>query len=221
MSNSYIPRRDSNALAWMRSFADGIAAQPTVYGLTTSDALSISNAVGAFEAAMRLAKNDGTRTPVTVLMKDEARAAAEQICQRYYSLIKPNETVSDADKVAIGVRPVNRGRTPITCPQTSPLLSITRCTPGVQVVRYADTNTPDSMAKPFGAVFLELRVAIADTLAGDVEQARPAGMFTRNPASVSFTNQHDRMKATYFARWVSRRGEVGPWSLPASMSIVA
>ena len=36
-------------------------------------------------------------TRVTVAIKDQARNSAEQICQQYYSLIKPNAGVSDAD----------------------------------------------------------------------------------------------------------------------------
>jgi hypothetical protein len=38
---------------------------------------------------------------------------------------------------------------------------------------------------------------------------------------VDFTEDKDGKVATYYARWASVRGEVGPWSLPISMRIAA
>jgi hypothetical protein len=80
-------------------------------------------------------------------------------------LVKDNTGINDADKVNIGVRPINPDREPIECPQTSPLISILGNTPGSQTLRYADTTTPDSRAKPFGASEPQLLVAVADSVA--------------------------------------------------------
>lgn len=46
---------------------------------------------------------------------------------------------------------MNPNREPIECPQTCPLLNVIAATPGAQTLRYADSMTPDSPAKPFGA----------------------------------------------------------------------
>lgn len=48
--------------------------------------------------------------------KDDARTSAERICRQYASLIKPNAGISDPDKLAIGVPPVNTDRNPINIP---------------------------------------------------------------------------------------------------------
>jgi hypothetical protein len=106
-------------------------------------------------------------------------------------------------------------------PQTSPLLSILGATPGAQTLRYADSNTPDAAAKPFGAMLIQIYVAIADSAVIDADDASFYGAFTRNPVDVNFAQGDDGKMATYVARWQSRRGEVGPWSLPVSMRIVA
>ena len=45
--------------------------------------------------------------------------------------------------------------------------------------------------------------------------------FTRNPIVVPFAEADDGKIATYYGRWASVRGEVGPWSLPVSMRIAA
>ena len=221
MANSYIPRADARAVLWMEAFARGISANSSLYMLTPGQAQSIQEAVDNFVAACLVAKNESTRTKCTCIAKDNARSIAETMCREYATLIKNNLGVSDDDKVAIGVRPQNRARHRNHCPQSSPLISVLACTAGRQVLRYRDTFTPTSPGKPFGAAFLEMRVAVADAPISDVAHARPAGLFTRNPITVEFTEADDRKKATYFGRWVSRRGDTGPWSSPVSMSIAA
>ena len=50
---------------------------------------------------------------------------------------------------------------------------------------------------------------------------RPVAKFTRNPIGVDFESKDGGKLATYYGRWVSRRGEMGSWSLPVSMHIAA
>jgi hypothetical protein len=221
MTAPYIPAEDGNALTWMQVFSAGIAADPGKYGVSAADATAISNAVNDFDATYAIAMDPATRTKVSVAAKDDARTSAEQICRQFATLIKHNAGISDPDKIAIGVRPVNPDRNPIEVPETSPLLNIIGATPGAQTVRYADTNTPDSGAKPFGATSLQLFVAIADDAVDDPDLASFHGSFTRNPVAVAFDASDDGKMATYFARWSSRRGDVGPWSLPVAMRIAA
>ncbi|HEY7115789.1 MAG TPA: hypothetical protein VH475_04330 [Tepidisphaeraceae bacterium] len=217
----FIPNPDAQALIWMQAFAAGIAANPPLYMLTTPDATAISAAVSAFDTALAASSNPATRTPVTIAAKDGARAAGESICRQFAILIKYNAGVSDPDKIAIGVRPVNPAREPIDCPQTSPLLNVIAATPGQQTLRYADSMTPDSPAKPFGASELQLFVAIGTAAVTDPAQATFYGKFSRNPVAVDFAAADNGKQATYFARWASRRGQTGPWSLPVTMAIAA
>lgn len=221
MSNSYIPRSDSGALAWMKAFAGGLVADPSAYMLTPGQAQFIAQVVGEFEDAYNRAKCPLTRTRSAVSEKDQTRNSAEELCQQYYMMIKINAGISDQRKIDIGVRPVNRCRMPIKCPQSSPLLDTLGCTPGIQVLRYHDSNTPDSSAKPFGATELQLFVAVGDKTINDRSDAKLVGKYTRNPIRVRFHSADGGKRATYYARWVSRRGETGPWSLPVSMHIAA
>lgn len=220
MANPAFPRANAKCLAMMQNFARHISAGPSVYMLSAADAAGIQGAVDAFAAAYAVAMDPNARTKVSVAKKDEARNAAEQLCRQYYSLIKPNAGVSDADKIAIGVNPVNRGRTRVNCPQTLPALSILAATFGTHTLRYKD-SLADGSGKPFGATQLQLFVAIGDQRVGDPKEAAFYRGFTINPMGVAFDAKDDGKLATYFGRWASRRGDVGPWSLPVSMRIAA
>lgn len=218
---SYIPAEDGLALAWMRAFADGISANVGLYMLTATDAAAITAQVDAFQAAWFVANDKSTRTEPTVNIKNQTRNSAEQICRGYAMTIKQNAGISDDAKIAIGVRPENTSREPINVPQTSPLVSILGNTPGLQTLRFADSTTPDSRAKPFGAMQLQLFVAIKDTPTVNATDAEYYGAFTKNPVPVAFAEADDGKVASYFGRWVSRKGEVGPWSEAVSMRIAA
>ena len=161
------------------------------------------------------------RTRCTVIEKDDARAAAKNLCRVYAAQIKANLGIDDGDKIAIGVRPINPYKHRIRCPQTSPWLKLIASTPGRQLLRFSDSLDPHRRAKPFGATHLQLFRHIGDGGKASREEAKFYGAFTRNPITPAFTEEDAGKLATYFGRWQSRRGETGPWSLPVSMHIAA
>ena len=217
----YIPAEDAGFRTWAENFASNLSTNPALYMLTAAQAASVQGVVDDFVAALAVATNENTRTKPTIIAKDNARSVAESLCRQYAILIKDNTGIDDADKVAIGVRPNNPDREPIECPQTAPLLNILGNTPGSQTLRYADTTTPDSKAKPFGATELQLFRAIGTEEPAPLSAAQFYAKVTRNPVAVEFSEADDGKIATYYARWASARGEVGPWSLPVSMRIAA
>jgi hypothetical protein len=64
-------------------------------------------------------------------------------------------------------------------------------------------------------------VHVADKPSTDASRATFGAAVTKNPFTIDFTAQDGGKYATYFARWVSRRGETGPWSAPKSMRVAA
>lgn len=221
MSDSYMPRRDARALIWMKAFAGGIARAPARFMLSPAEAANLNDVVDDFADALSVASNPDTRTRPNVRRKIDAREVAEQLIQVYYSQIKANRGIDDSSKIEIGVRPLKTSRRKAPEPSSSPLLNIIGATQGRQFLQYEDSNSPTSRRKPFGMAFLELWVAIGDDDAPRFDQARPAGLYTLNPITVEFDHAADRKRATYWARWISRRGQPGPWSSPVGMSIAA
>lgn len=208
------------------AFALGISQNPARYHRTEAEAAEIQNAVDAFAESLEVASNPGKKTRVTVNHKDEKRRLAEEVHSKYYNLIKVDPEITDSDKIAIGVLPVNPERTPIDVPRSVPLLNAVGATPHRHTLRFRDPGEfqePASFTgcKPHGAAFIQVYAAIGEERTQPLEVAREVGLFTRNPIVVEHKADDNGRQAVYWARWISPKGEAGQWSLPASMAIVA
>jgi hypothetical protein len=220
MSETFIPNRDTDALAFCQTFSNALTADPGKYNVTSADALMIAGTVTAFQSALAVVTNPATKTEVAVTVKDEARAACEEVIRLFAAQIKVNAGISDSDKQAIGIKPPTTTRTPIPAPATMPLLSFLGTTPdGSQTLRYSDSSTPDSRARPYGYQSVQLFRVIAAEQADDPANAQFYGAFTRNPIAVAFRSSDNGKWCTYFARWANTKGEAGPWSNPLSVPI--
>lgn len=220
-SNDYIPGTDDGFATWGSQFAQNISLSPSTYMLTPAQAAAIQSAVDLYIAKLAIADNAMTRNVGTIADKDDAKATAMELCRGYAMLIKQNSGIADADKLFIGVRPINTSREPIDPPSTSPLINIVGQTPGVQSLRVADSTTPDSRARPFGCANVQLFLGIGTTEPLPQAQCQFLGAFTRSHIDVDFSETDDGKLATFYARWANQKGEVGPWSLPISMRIAA
>lgn len=218
-SGDYIPRGDSAFRDWLLNFATLIAADPTRYGLDTGDATTIASLSDDYDAAYQPVQAPSTRTPSAVAQKDAVKASAVASVRVYAQLIKANGGVTNDDKIALGIHVNDTTPTPIPEPRTAPVLMIVGATSGVHQIRYADETTPASRAKPFGAIQLLLYRYVGDAATADPAQASFIGPFTKNPVLVDLDAADAGKVATYFGRWVTRTGLMGPWSLPQSMTI--
>src|SRR5688572_15051672 len=63
--------------------------------------------------------------------------------------------------------------------------------------------------------------AIAAAPVNDIEDAQFYRMFTTSPMPVFFESADRAKIATYFARWIGRRGDMSTPSAPVSMAIAA
>jgi len=94
-------------------------------------------------------------------------------------------------------------------------------TPGVQVVRFADSMAPASRAKPPYAAGLQIfrGTAPPGVVVSDPNACRFVVLATRNPVTLEYGEEDNGLQATLYGRWANAKGEVGPWSNPASMII--
>ena len=215
--------KESQLVIQLPVFADGIAANISLYQVTQPDSDAISAAVAEFVDKYAVWNNPATRTIGSLEAKSAAKASALGICRFFYRQIQINNGISNENKLVIGVTPLSNTRTRRNCPQTSPALSIVASTPAAQTVQFRDSTDLVRRGLPMGATMCQLFVQIGDENADtfDETKARFIGNYTTNPMAVIFDDDERGKQATYFARWGGRRNEFGQWSLPVSMTIAA
>lgn len=221
MSNSYIPSRDGDLDTWLTQFKTLIAASPTSYGLVSSDATAITSAYNAWHTAYLAATNETTRSKLTVMAKNEQRAIVLGLVRGYAATIRANKAVSNELKAGIGLHVPDTQPSPVPVPTTQPLLTVTGISQGLQQLNAADQLTPAKKAKPAGATGLLIFRTVAETAVSEPTDAEFVSFVTRAAFQSQFAPADNGKTATYFGRWTNGKGEMGPWSPPASMRIAA
>jgi len=218
-SGPYIPQRDAEFRDWLNNFSTLISGDPARFGFSSSDADVIAGHNAAYEAAYVPVQSAETRTPSLVQQKDAVKAAARAACQVYAMICKHNAGVTNQDKSALGIHINDTTPTPIPAPDSSPLLSIVAAFSGEHVIRYADENTPASRKKPAGALHIQINKIVAPGPVLLPDDSKMVGLFGDQPVKVEQNQEDVGLTATYFGRWVTRRGLFGPWGLPVCMTI--
>ena len=219
MTAPYIPATDSGFLAWSINFESIIDGDFAALGLTGGQAAAYTVLDTAYQAAYAAAVNPATRTPVTVQAKDNAKTDAIANARVLAQIIKSNPAVSDATLISLGITVDIFPPTPVPTPTTFPLLDLLNATPGVHKLQYRDSDTPLSKAKPPGAKLMELYQAVGVAVAPDPSTAVFLATYTKSPLLVAQDPANVGKVATYFARWLTQTGLVGPWSSGVSLTI--
>lgn len=216
---SYIPSTDAGLSSWLTNFDGLTSVNYAAYGLTSGEATAITSVTATYVSALTAATDPGTRTPVTVAAKDAAKFAALGTVRPLAIKIRNNPGVSDETKVLLGLTVPSVIPTPVPTPTTFPLLSVLNGTPHQHLIQSRDSDTPTSKKKPFGAIQMQLYCAIGTSVAPSPAGAVFFGVSTKSPFRVTHSSEDAGKIATYFGRWITRTGLVGPWSDGASMVI--
>lgn len=218
----YIPAQNNAFLGWIDNFASLITADPARYGLDAVAAAAIQTAADNFDAAFALAGttapphpvpvNPAARTPVTVAAMAATKGASTATVRPYAQQIRINPGVTNDDKVALGLNLQNTSPSPVPAPVSYPLLSLLSGGPLTHTFSYKDSMTAVGKRKPDGVVQMQLVGAAAVAAATDPDTLPPLPAQTKSPFMIVWSSGDGSKIASYAARWVTRKGLVGPWS---------
>jgi len=218
-SEPYIPRTDLGFKVWLQNMAEQLDLDASRFGATEADAALVMSTYLGYSNALDAAVMPGSRNATTVAAKDAQKASALATIRPLAMILKSNQGVSNEDKALLGLHIDDGTRTPVAQPATAPMLSIQAMFSGEHQLRFADELTPDLKKKPAGVIQLELYVYVGPTPTTNYEDADFVGVYTKNPIQYTFSPTQAGLTATYFARWRTRTGLVGPWSLPVGLMI--
>jgi hypothetical protein len=221
MAAPYIPPKEADLANWSQNFADLIEASPATYDLSAADAAAITAANDTWQDAYANAINPATRTTPAVAAKNSAKLAFINLARTYAVQIAANPGVSNTDKLNLGLNLPNHTPSPVPAPTSFPELMFVGATPLLHTLRFTDSMQPTGKGKkPFGAIAAQVFRLVATAPGSDPSAAPLLGTFTKNPFASTFNSGDVGQVATYWARYVTRTGLVGPWSPALSATVL-
>jgi hypothetical protein len=156
--------------------------------------------------------------------KDGARRELEAQARPVTAFIQGFPKTTDADRATIGItiRAAGGGATP--APSSRPLVVVDSAGRYTHELRLVDESTPTRRARPRGVERAEVFVAFTPTntpAPADPSAYRYVQSVSDGGAALSFESPQGGMMAHYLARWVTRRGAMGPWSDTTSATVAA
>ncbi len=223
MAQSIPPERDQDALDWARIFVGIVSLHPENYGLSSEQCSAFQARVDSYGALLLAATEPGTRTRVTVQLKNGARDSLRGAARQLIRIVDAFPATTDATRAALSMHVRDAVPTPIPAPATQPIVNIRGSGGGVARLLLRDRATPDKPAKPRGV--LGALIATVLTAPGEPTPEFPTGSFqaivTRTRHRLALPPDSAGKTLWVQARWINHRGMPGPASAISSVMVAA
>lgn len=221
---NYIPRPDGDFDAWASHFYLAVKDWWTAQGLDPTDLKPLQTALAEWQKdypahVTAQQKAEGARQA-----KDEARAALEKEIRPVTNFVQGYTKTTDADRATIGITVRDTSKTPTPRPTSAPVVQVESGQRLTHRLRFTDAAAPTRRGKPPGTIGAEVWLALTPT----GEPAPPPGdsyrflsVSSRGNLQTDFPSAEAGKTAYYALRWVSTRGEKGPWSEVCAATVAA
>jgi hypothetical protein len=217
--SDFIPRSDADFSDWLQNFITYASANSAALGLTAADITPVQTATTDFDTAR--AANDAMQAQArgTRATKDGKRGTTEDLTRTLVARIQTNPSVTDAQRSSLAITVRSGTRTAVGAPDTKPVATVDTSQRLQHTIAFVDELTPASRAKPDGVQGCEIWVKIDGAPPVDPSELKYLATDTRTPYMAEFDGSQAGKTAYYMLRWVSTRGEAGPWSQTVSGTI--
>ena len=219
----FLPRREAEMLLWSRNFDQRINAAPGDYALTAGQAAEYRTLHEAFADAFKLSQQPGTRTPVVLSERDEAKAALVAFARVLAGVVRSAPGVDDVRRLELGLTVRAKGRRPrIGRPTEAPHLFVepVLARPAVRVTLFAP-GAAVRRAKPAGVAGATVFTFVGEEPPLLLSEWKLGVQTTRTTAEVRLPHPPPPgARVWVIAQWFNPTGQRGPASLPASTRVV-
>lgn len=235
---NYMPRPDGDFSAWANHYNEAVHKFYEAQGLDVTELKPLEEAIAewnkdypAHVAAQQ--KAEGARAA-----KQNARVALEAEIRPVTNFVQGYTKTTDADRATIGITVRDTSKTPAPTPTSAPVVQVDSGQRLTHRLRFTDaaagTNSPARRGrggKPPGTIGAEVWLALtpvgqpAPPLnspgAGLGDSYKFLSVSSRGNLQADFASEDAGKTAYYALRWVSTRGEKGPWSEVCAATVAA
>jgi hypothetical protein len=206
----YIPRTDSELVAWSDNFCHTISDYATKWEIPTEEVAALKAADVAFNS-VHLRADSPMRDSIIVKEKNAARKALVDKIRMMTRFRLQNPIITDADRARLGISVHDVTPTNIPVPGTRPVIDVRILDFRRLEIHFHDTES-ESRAKPYGVNGAVINYAVLDAPPANLDALARNVLATRTPHILEFTEE-ERGRTVYIAmRWQNEKGQKGPWS---------
>ncbi|PYS48770.1 MAG: hypothetical protein DMF68_12120 [Acidobacteria bacterium] len=218
-TSDYIPNPDGDFNAWLQNFVSYISANTAALGLSAADITPVADAASDWNTKYAANISAQSAAQSARQAKDDSRDDAEKAVRPLVGRLQSSTAVTDAQRQSLSITVRSATRTTTGAPTTKPVAQVDTSQRLRHTISFVDELMPTSRAKPVGVQGCEIWMMIGLTPPTGPADFRYLATDTRSPYTVEFDAADAGKTAYYILRWVSTRGETGPWSLTVSATI--
>ncbi len=222
MAGDYVPAPDAEFDGWQANWVTFAAANAVELGLDPiSDIPLITAAQTAWDADYDGHLTAQAAAQAARAAKDAERSIYVALLRSFSQQIQKRTGTTDAQRGGLGVTIPDTEPTPIPAPTTAPVLNIVTAERLRHMVE-ASKTAPEGggLGKPAGVRGVQLWRKIGDPPPGGESDFEFVSEFTRTRMTLDYQMSQGGQTIYYQARWVSTRGETGPWGELVSATVV-
>lgn len=219
-----IPRPDGDFNTWQANFIAAVGVWLSDQGQDLALFDTAAAAQGAWASAYPAHTSAQAAARAARAAKDTARETFERAIRPLAAYLQSDPRVTDAARATFGITVRSPGRSPAPAPASRPKLTVAPAARLTHRLQLTDESTPTRRGRPPGTVGAEVWVALVD--AGGPVPTDPGSLSylalaTRPTLRATFPAGAGGKTAVYMLRWVSTRGERGPWSEVVGATVAA
>ena len=210
MALDYIPGPDAGFDTWQANFVSVVSGNLAGYGLVAGDLTPVTTAQTAWAASYPAHQTAQAAAQAARQTKDADRASFEAAMRVVVRKIQASPAVTDTARAAAGITVPDTIPTPSGPPTTQPVGEIDTSRSLQHTIHFRDAGAT-AKAKPAGVRGCEIWMKLGTPPAA-ISDLDFVTLDTRTPHVITFAMADAGQPVHYRLRWVSTRGEPGPWS---------
>lgn len=205
----FIPQGDAEAIAHGKNLVTYATGNAAALNLNLDDDKPLKDALAAFEAKYLDAVTKKAQSEAAIVAKVEARETYETELRKFNSDM---HNAGDEHRAAMALTVKDDIRTAVGAPASHPVGEVETSQKLVHIIHFRDEFTPDSKAKPEGAIGAQIWLKIGGAPPVDHKECEYVATDSRTPYNCDFDGADAGKTAYYLLRWINGKGETGPWS---------
>lgn len=217
-----VPRNNTALPSYAAHFSETLTAAPATYGASEAESLALAERVAGYlaaQSALVAEREAGIRSEPLRVARDTAKHALLPTLRSLYGRIQKDISISDQDKITIGVHLPRASPSRNEAPTLRPKMGVVSVFDRTITVSISDPTTGSKRSRPKGAVQALVYYFAGANYPSEQGAWSFAGVATgRTFAFTVPPTVAGGTRVWMCASYTNRRGDAGPTNVPISTS---